>query len=168
MRVILFLLIVACDRPGGRPGPPPVGGIDLPDTSTGGEGEPPLRFDLGVWPALDVGGGLDLGLPQAESTGDTGFAGSTGTTSASTGEPGSTSTGEETSTGPPGSSSGEPPPLPPCPCTAEAAAAKNLCGLPPGTCPPVMPGGYCDPNGDGAFADGDWNQGWADWVALCA
>lgn len=70
-------------------------------------------------------------------------------------------------TGPQGSSGSTGDPLPACPCTPEAAAAMNLCGLPPGTCEPVNPGGYCDPNGDGSFADGNWDLGWVQWQSLC-
>jgi hypothetical protein len=124
MRAIIITIAAwsaACDRPGGRPGPPSGGGVVLPPVETG-TGEDRPRLDLGDWPALDMGGGVDLGLPQAEtstgeapgdSSGTSTGAASTGTT---TGTTGGGTTGEA-----PGSSSGEP--LPACPCTPEAAAA---------------------------------------------
>lgn len=61
----------------------------------------------------------------------------------------------------------EPECLTECPCAPEAAEAKNVCGLQPGACDAVNPGGLCDPDGDGSFADGDWVLGWQLWSAKC-
>ena len=169
--ILAAVAIAACDIHEGRPGGAPPGpGVTVPGDSTGepagSTGERP-RLDLGDWP--EPPGETSTGS-TGEAPGTTGEPGSTGGTSTggeATGSSGAASTGEDTSTGEPGSSSGDPPPLTPCPCAPEAAAAMNVCGLPPGTCPPVTPGGYYDPNGNHDFADGDWVLGWQEWTAKC-
>lgn len=165
--ITIAAMLIACDRPGGRPGPPPGGGVILPpiETSTGEGDAPGPRLDLGDWPELSTSSTSDMGSSGTGGVGTSTGEGSTtdeGTSSGTSGTGSGTSGTSDASTG---GSTGEP--LPACPCTAEAAAAMNLCGLPPGTCEPVKPGGYCDPNGDSNFADGDWVLGWEHWSALC-
>lgn len=177
--LIMAAAIVACDRNEGRPIVTTWPGIHVPEDSTGASttgGDLP-RLDLPAWPDLPgeatgtttTGEGATTATSTSggTSTGDASTGGSsTGPGGTSTTDTSGTSAGDTSSGDGSTSTTGEALSL--CPCTAEAMAAKNFCGLVAGTCEPTMPGGYCDPNGDGSYDDGDWNLGWQEWTAKCA